>query len=88
MNPITICYLRRCRKGPFEDKDPCHDCHDVSCMYHQGFSEEDELDRLEVYFDPEKKKFYGKMNGKKVKISTLSFDSRGLVDKAYVSGVD
>ena len=36
-------------------EDPCHDCHDVSCQYHQGFSNECPVVTMRVTLDQEGK---------------------------------
>ena len=79
MKAIYLCSLSRCKKGSFGRKDPCHDCHDVSCQYHQGFDPDDHLDHLDIYFDPIKKKIYGELNGKPVVLSQVKFDNKGYI---------
>ena len=32
-------------------EDPCHDCHDVSCQYHQGFSDKSSVEIIQVTLD-------------------------------------
>ena len=84
MKAIYLTSLYRCEKGPFGQEDPCHDCHDVSCQYHQGFDPDDHVERLNIYLDPEKNKFYGKLNGKRVALSYTKFDGKGYIIEADI----